>query len=183
MVNRRFQFFLLDDRWFRAPNDEANPDKDYFGQAQLQWLKDALIASRAKFKIIASGGQLISPAAVFENYATYPTEQKKFIQILQDSKAKGLFLLSGDRHCTELMKLERPGTYPIYELTTSSLTAGVHKSDEENAARVPGTLLAEHNAALLTFSGTKDDRTMKIKIMKADGSEAWSREIRASELK
>lgn len=177
------QFFLLDDRWFRAPNDDKDPNRDYFGAAQLQWLKDALISSRAKFKIIASGGQLISPAAVYENYAIYPTEQKRFIQILQESGASGILLLSGDRHHTELMKLERTGTYPIYEVTTSPLTAGVANPKEENALRVPGTLVSAHNAAFLNFSGPKDDRKLTITIIKVDGTVAWTREIKASELK
>ena len=31
--------------------------------------------------------------------------------------------LSGDRHFTELLKVERPGTYPLYEFTSSPLTS------------------------------------------------------------
>jgi alkaline phosphatase D len=177
------QFFLLDDRWFRAPNEDPNPDRDYFGAAQMQWLKDALTFSRARFKIILSGGQMISPAAVYENYAIYPGEQKKFIQMLEDTKAKGVVLLSGDRHHTELMKLERPNSYPLYEITTSPLTAGVANPKEDNALRVPGTLVEAHNAAMLSFSGTAKDRVLKVTILKADGAEAWTREIKASELK
>jgi len=177
------QFFVLDDMWFRAPNQDKNPDKDYFGPAQLQWLQDALLFSKAQFKIIVSGGQMISPLVVYENYSTYTTEYKKFLQMLQDTKAKGVLLVSGDRHQTELMKMDRPGTYPLYELTTSPLTAGTARSIEENPIRVADTFVKERNAALLNFSGPKDDRTLKISILKADGTTAWTRDIKAAELK
>jgi alkaline phosphatase D len=177
------QFFLLDDRWFRAPNEERNPDRDYFGPAQLQWLKDALTFSRAKFKIILSGGQMISPVALYENYAIYPGEQKKFLAMLAEIEVPGIVLLSGDRHHTELMKLERPGLYPLYEVTTSPLTAGVANPKEENALRVPGTLVEAHNAAMLSFSGKTKERVLRISILKADGTEAWVREIKEEELR
>jgi alkaline phosphatase D len=178
------QFFLLDDRWHRGPNEEKNGEKDYFGAEQLRWLEDALTFSRAKFKVIASGGQLLNPAAFFENYATYPAEQKKFIELVARSNARGVVMLSGDRHHTVLLKKDREGKYPLYELTTSSLTAGTASpKEEEGALRVPETLVKEHNYALLTFSGVAEERLLTMRICNADGIEVWKREIKASELK
>lgn len=37
-----------------------------------------------------------------------------------------MFFLSGDIHYTHLTERERPGTYPLIELTCSPLTARVH---------------------------------------------------------
>src|SRR5690606_34340514 len=50
------QFFLLDDRWYRSPM----PGKEYFGQTQLNWLVDALRSSKATFKFICTGGQILN---------------------------------------------------------------------------------------------------------------------------
>ncbi len=188
------QVFLLDDRWFRAPNDDKDPNRDYFGQVQLQWLKDALTGSRARFKIIANGGQLLNPVfeiagdngrkIELETLARYPAERERFLKVLQESGASGIILLSGDRHHTSFQKMDRPGTYPLYELTASSLTAGSHAPrNEPNPYVIPETVVATHNAALLSFSGPNSDRVLKITILKADGGIAWTRELRAAELK
>lgn len=178
------QFFLLDDRWFRAPNGDKDSTKPYLGEAQLQWLTDALTFSKANFKIIACGGQVISDARVYENYATYPVERRMLIERITRARIPGVFFLSGDRHHAELSRLERPGTYPLYDLTTSPLTAGIHKpGNEGNTLRVEGTLFNGHNFALLRFSGPARERVMKISLCNNRGQAVWEREIRASELR
>ena len=177
------QFFLMDDRWYRAPNDDRDSARPYFGAEQLQWLKDALTTSRATFKIICGGGQMISPVKLYENYAQYPVEHRAFFKAIAESGARGVMLLSGDRHHTELMKVDRPGTYPLYELTCSSLTAGVANPKEVNPSRVEGTLLKQHNYALLKFTGRKDDRQLIMSLRDVNGAELWSRTIAAKELR
>ena len=176
------QFFLLDDRWFRGSNGEKNPDKPFFGPQQLTWLKDMLHFSKATFKIIVAGGQMLNSATMYENYSLYPTERQEFLNIIRQSGAQGVLLLSGDRHHTELSKMERDGSYPLYELTCSPLTAGVANPKEVNQLRVPETLVMEHNYALLNFSGARQDRTMNISVRNADGKEVWKRDIKASEI-
>jgi len=179
------QVITLDDRWWRAPNRDTSSTKEYFGAVQLQWLKDQLKDSQATFKIIANGGQLLNPAAVFENLAAYPKEYQAFLAAIEESQASGVFMLSGDRHHTELTRLDRQGRYPLYDLTCSSLTAGVAApgKDERNTARVEGTLLNEHNFALLTFTGPRTERVMRISIRGVDGAEKWTRDIAAKDLR
>jgi alkaline phosphatase D len=64
-VYRRFGFglllevFLLDERSYRGPNNAnrqtvTGPDDAFLGPQQLAWLKGALLASRATWKVIAS---------------------------------------------------------------------------------------------------------------------------------
>ena len=92
--------------------------------------------------------------------------------------------MSGDRHHAELSKLERPGTYPLYDLTTSPLTAGTHNPGKEaNTLRVEGTLFNGHNFALLKLSGTSKERVLKINLMNNLGQLIWEKELKASELK
>jgi alkaline phosphatase D len=177
------QVFLLDDRWDRAPNRRETGDRAYLGERQLEWLIDALTYSRATFKIVAVGGQVVSPLATFENYANYPDERAKLLEAIEREGIEGVLFVTGDRHFTELTRLERPGTYPLYDLTVSPLTAGAGNLNEDNPDRVEGTLVKRRNYALLDFSGPRTDRTLRITVHDVDGRAIWSHEIRASELR
>lgn len=178
------QFFMLDDRWFRAPNALKDTTKAYLGKEQIDWLMDALTYSRATFKFIACGGQVINDAAVFENYAAYPQERKYLIERITKAKIPGVIFLTGDRHHAELCKLERPGTYPLYDLTTSPLTAGVHDpGNEPNTLRVPGTLYNGRNFAMMNIKGSQKERVLTMRIMSNIGKLVWEKEFKANDLK
>jgi alkaline phosphatase D len=84
------QFFLMDNRWFRAPNELRDENKDYFGDQQLNWLIDALRASSAPFKFVVTGGQVVNNAKVFENMATYPGERQKLLDKIKEKDRKSV---------------------------------------------------------------------------------------------
>ena len=71
------EFFLLDDRYHRAPNDAPPQERAYFGAAQLTWLLDALTASGAEFKVIVNGGQILNPIEIEETYANVAPMQRE----------------------------------------------------------------------------------------------------------
>ena len=181
------QFFLMDDRTFRSPNDTPDgPDKPYLGERQLQWLTDALKDSRATFKFVVIGNQTINPAKVFENYSNYGTEREKLLKAIADEKIPGVVFLTGDRHHTILHKLNRAGTYPLYDVTISPLTSGAAKAlpiELSQPTHVEGTYLSEKNFGVLSVSGPLKDRLLNIKVYDQKGVEKWSRDIRATELK
>jgi alkaline phosphatase D len=180
------QFFLLDDRWFKAPNENFTGNRDYYGKKQLTWLIDALTGSNATFKIIVTGGQVVNPAKVFENMSNYEAERDELLKKITDAKIKGVLFVSGDRHHTVLQKLDRAGTnYPLYDLTVSPLTSGPGKpvKAEDNSPIVDGTLFTERNFGICEVSGTQKDRVLKISIFDSKGEQKWTREIKANELK
>jgi alkaline phosphatase D len=179
------QFFLLDDRWLRAPNNLPTANAAYFGDSQVQWVLDALASSNATFKVIVSGGQMLNPAKVFENYSNYEQERARLLTAIAQAKVPGVVFLSGDRHHTELTRLERPGTYPLHDLTVSPLTSGpaFGAKDEANTGRVDGTLVMQRNFAVVDVTGPQFDRRMQIKIMDVDGKLLWERELAAKDLK
>lgn len=178
------QVFMLDDRWFRAPDTRKTGARPYFGEAQLQWIIDALATSRATFKIVAVGGQVLNPAAVYENYATYPDERQRFLDLIAQEHIPGVLFLSGDRHHTELTRLDRAGAYPLYDLTVSPFSAGVHAppADEQNTGRVDGTLVNARNFAALDFRGPRGARVLTLRVFDENGKELWNRAIKASDL-
>ncbi|MDX2182623.1 MAG: alkaline phosphatase D family protein [Gemmatimonadaceae bacterium] len=177
--------FLLDDRWFRAPNNRKTGRRDYLGPTQLEWLIDQLTSSRAPFKLVAVGGQVLSPARIFENYANYVDEREQLLQTLAAERIPGVVFLTGDRHHTELTRLDRPGVPPLLDLTVSALTAGSNPNgiNEPNTLRVPDTFVGVHNFGLLDFSGPRTDRVMTMSIRDVKGDVKWSRTIKASELR
>lgn len=178
------EFFLLDNRYHRAPNDrDSTGNSTYLGEHQFQWIIDALASSPAPFKIVAVGGQMMSPMAEFENFATYPEEREALIAAITKERIPGVLFLSGDRHLTELTRLERAGTYPLYDITVSPLSAGAYADGKANAASVPGTLVRQQNFALLDFSGPRTDRSMKISVHDTAGALLWTRTITARDLR
>ncbi len=179
------QFFLLDNRWFRTPNDNFTGDRDFFGQKQLIWLIDALTQSKATFKIIVSGGQVINSVKVFETMANYEQERTQLLQKITEAKVPGVLFLTGDRHHTVLQKLDRTGTYPLYDLTVSPITSGPAKpvKEEDASPVVSGTIYTERNFGLIEVSGPLADRVLKINIFSTDNHLQWSKDIKASELK
>ena len=176
--------FLLDDRWFRAPDTRKEGPRPYFGEAQIQWLIDALTTSRATFKLVAVGGQVLNPAALWENYATYPEERQHLLDLIAAERIPGVVFLSGDRHHTELTRMDRPGTYPLYDLTISPLSAGVSApaAFEHNTGRVEGTLVNALNFGALEFSGPRRARVMTIRVYDSGGKELWTRALTAQDL-
>jgi alkaline phosphatase D len=187
------EFFMLDDRFHRSPNFwPTGPDKVMFGEAQMRWLMESLVNSRAPFKVIAGGNQLMNPMTLFEGFGRFPEEQRRLINFIRDAKIEGVLFLSGDRHHTELIKRTEQGLYPLYEFTSSPLTSGTGRiaAEENNAARVPGTwVTGVKNFGLIELSSIKDangkiaDRVMTLRAIDLTGKEWWKHEIKASELK
>ena len=179
------EFFLMDDRWNKAPNELNDPNKDYWGAKQMTWLLDQLSTSRASFKIIVNGGQVISPAKVFENMANYEAERTYLLKELKNRKISGVLFFTGDRHISDLNKLEREGTYPLYDLTVSPMTAG--KADavklDYNETLVPGTLVQERAFSKIEVTGPLKDRTLTITLFNVKGEVLWTKELKSNLLK
>ncbi len=180
-------FFLLDNRYFRTPNNRKTGYRELLGDPQIQWLIDNLVTSRAPFKIIAMGGQVLNPVEdkpFLETYDKFPEEKAKLMSLLQEEKIEGVIFLTGDRHHSVLTKLDREGAYPLYDFTISSFTAGVSPGkDEKNIFRVPGTITDEHNFAVFNISGPARNRILKCTVFNIDGKELWNYVINESELK
>ncbi len=179
-------FFLLDDRYYRSPNNRITGSKTMLGEKQFNWLIDNLVYSKAPFKIIAIGGQVLNPVEkdYLEIYNKFPEEKEKLLNTIKEEGIEGVIFVTGDRHHSEVTKLNREGTYPLYDFTISSLTAGISPGkDEANYLRVPGTLADEHNFAIFSVSGPRKNRILKCTNYDKNGEEIWSYTISENELK
>jgi alkaline phosphatase D len=181
------EFFLLDNRYYRSPNrSPTNPRKQMFGDAQLQWLMDALVSSSAPFKIVAGGNQMMNPLTPFEAFGKFPDEQKRLIDFIREARVPGVLFLSGDRHHTELIRRIEPGLYPLYDFTSSPLTSTPderRKEEENNPARVSGTWVTGiRNFGLIEVSGPERQRKLLLRTLDANGKESWRHQINQNEL-
>ncbi len=179
-------FFLLDDRYYRSPNriPDADSQKTMWGRAQLEWLLDALTYSRAPFKVVINGNQILNADTRYEALAAhFPAEFDYLIREIRRRNIQGVFFVSGDRHHSELMRYQPDDHYPLYELTVSPLTSRAASRPEANPRRVEGTLVRQRNFAVIRFSGPRKDRKMTITLYDATGKRLWRRTIAASELR
>ena len=180
------EFILTDNRYSRAANELADPGRDYFGALQFQWLKDTLSSSRATFKLVAFGNQVLNTRSPSENFYGYQREYQNFLNWLQASGIPGVVLLSGDRHHSEFLRRERQGAYPLYEWTVSPLTSKPYppyEQEREVPERVPGSLLVERNFGLIDVSGQTGSRRLHLQLVDAQGHTRWQQELTQQELK
>ncbi|MEM6799787.1 MAG: alkaline phosphatase D family protein [Bacteroidota bacterium] len=169
------QFFMLDDRYFRDPNEKKTGSRSILGETQLDWFLDALISSKAKFKFVMIGGQVVNDAAVYENYAKVaPDERARILNTIIEEEIRNVIFLTGDRHHSELSLFEKNGI-KIYDITSSPLTSGSHDAaDEPNTLRVKDSHIGIRNFATLKLSGKRTERKAELKFFDADGKELWS---------
>ena len=173
-------FFLLDNRTFRNPNQRTSGEQVLLGQDQLEWLIDALVASKAPFKLVCIGGQVLNPRKAHESYSNLcPEERTYLLKRISEEGIKNVVFLTGDVHHSELSKFELSNGSVVYDLTVSPLTSGVYEASDENSLMVEGTVVNERNFGILEFSGPRTDRVMTMRIFNSDGKEMWSREIAA----
>lgn len=172
-------FFMLDDRWYRNSTD----NQQVIGPAQMQWLQQQLKASKSTFKFIGIGSQVLSEVNAHETWSKFPERQALF-DFIKAEQITGVIFLTGDRHFTELCKLEQAGLYPLYDFTSSPISSILrkkvnHPKDPEytHALRVDGTKVVEHNFGKVTVLGPVGERVCRLETFDAYGKLLWQHEI------
>lgn len=170
-------FFLLDARFYAT-------DSTMLGTTQMEWLKTSLKASKANFKFIVSGTQVLADNPSGEDLGDFGNERKNLLDFLQKENITGVIFFSGDRHYAEMMKLEREGTYPLYEMTSSPLTSLINPStSKNNPTRLDNTLVRALNFGKIHLIGEGENRQCRLELMDKNGQIFWKQEIRLSDLR
>lgn len=171
--------FLMDDRYFRSNDDmeayvfgKPNPDKRMWGKEQMDWLKNALKQSKAPFKFIVTGSQTLNPASPYDCLQDYPIEFQELMSFLSLENIPGVLFLTGDRHHSEVIRYDRSGQYPLFDITSSPMTAGVARvsgTEKDNPARVANTLVETQNFTRVSVSGPTNNRKLKVEFVSGKG--------------
>jgi alkaline phosphatase D len=193
------EFFLLDDRYHRSPNEAPDDgEKTMFGKEQLRWLKESLSSSTSNtninFRIIVNGNQMLNPnGEYYESLTQYRSDYNELIGFIKKNRIPGIIFLSGDRHLTEMVAVKDSSFYPLYDYTSSSLTSaltqirhpdGTPTKEFSNPLRVEGTLVNDkHNFGMLRFSGKRNERAVSLECYDLTGAQRWAKKISAAELR
>ncbi len=186
-------FFLLDDRSFRTESDinEKNYSKTQLGKNQLNWLKNNLKHSRAPFKFVCAGGQVLNKYTDKESFNLYQKERAELLQFIVDEKISGVVFISGDRHHTEMItdsSFVNELGYAFIDITSSPLSSGVSNvletEEANNPQRIPGTLVVENNYCSISITGDKKgQRQMDITCYNKEGKVLWLHQVQEKSLK
>ncbi len=132
--DRSVKIIVLDTRYFRSKlTPDVSGKKRYIpnasnvgtmlGETQWQWLQKELFTSKSDFNIIMSSVQVLSYEHGFESWGNMPDEVKKLENLILESKAKGVIILSGDRHISEIsLKKIGADNIPMIDFTSSGMT-------------------------------------------------------------
>jgi len=187
--------FLLDDRWFRSNDSfpdsidgKPNPDKKMLGDAQMEWLKNSLLFSKGNrnisFRIIANGSQVLNGYSPYDCLRHFPAEYNELLKFIEKNNIPGVLFLSGDRHHSEIIRQNREGTYPLYDITVSPFTSGIgytYGAEKNNPTRVDKEI-DQQNYARFRFEGKGKDRTLTVTFKGLHGEKIQTWSIKKSEL-
>jgi alkaline phosphatase D len=165
-------------------NGKLNTDKKMLGTQQMEWLKNSLLYSAATFKIIAVGSQVLNPVSPFDKMRDF-AEYEELLDFIKEYKINGVVFLTGDRHHSEIIKIDRPGTYPLYDITVSPLTSGTHSfgdAEKNNPYRVLG-IDKKQNYGKFSFTGKKGERKMMVEYFGVKGEKLGEWSVTEKQLK
>ena len=179
----RVQVILLDMRTFRAPfarlpaaerlagagpyTPDPDPVKPMLGAAQWAWL-EAQLAVPAEIRLLVSSTQLLAEAHGWERWGHLPAERERLFALIKRSGAKGLLVLSGDRHRAQIYKRSEGLAYPLYDITSSALNRSRAGGEPDDPGRL-GAMLAEDNFGLISIDWA--GRRIKASVIPLSGRE------------
>jgi len=189
---QRVQVILLDTRYHRSALEKADraylpnedPQATMLGDVQWNWLEEQL-KQPADVRLIVSSIQFVSSEHRFEKWANFPLEKQKFIDLIRDTEANGVVILSGDRHHGELSFITKTDPsnvpYPIYDLTASGMNSAIDGNvNEPNAYRV-GEVVGEDHAGMVTIDW--ENQSLTLSLFGVEGDVLLTQAVLIDELK
>lgn len=156
---RRVQLIALDTRWFRSPLKltdlrgapgrerylpDADPAKTMLGEAQWRWLAAQLRAS-ADVRVIVSSVQCVVEGHGWERWGNLPAERERLYRLIRDTGARGVVVVSGDRHIGALYRqADALLPYPLHEMTSSGVTHPWASAKEDGPNRLGPLVTVRH---------------------------------------
>jgi alkaline phosphatase D len=178
---RRVQIIMLDTRTFRSglkpksagfphwgkyePDEDAG--KTMLGPAQWAWLEREL-KRPAELRLLVSSVQVLSEGHGFERWGNLPRERERLLRLIAESGAKGIIVLSGDRHSGALYKLAAAGSYPLIEITSSSLNRPYGPSQDTHTPELASSMYYLENFGLLGIDW--EGRRVEVELRAHDGA-------------
>jgi alkaline phosphatase D len=179
---------MLDTRYFRGPlaptpdrgavgMERYVPTEDesvsMLGEAQWDWLEGAL-AEPADLRLLISSIQVHADGHGWEAWRTMPHERDRLYALIEESGAEGVVIVSGDRHSSGLYVREDVISYPLYEITSSSLNLSFRDENNEPGPHRIGDMYAPVNYGMVGVDWEGGDVALEIR----DAEGAIVRDVR-----
>jgi alkaline phosphatase D len=194
-VGRRTQIILLDTRYWRSPLKRSDapgapgrerylPDEDpsrtMLGATQWAWLAKEL-QKPAELRLVVSSVQLAADGHGWERWGNFPHERQRFYDLIKASGAKGVVVLSGDRHHASINVGGRDTVgYPVYDMTASSINMPWSLGAEEAGPNRVAGPIGKENFGFLTIDWAS--RRLTLEVRDAQGASAFSRAVEFAEI-
>jgi alkaline phosphatase D len=198
---KRVQIILLDTRYFRTPPlpdtrsaDEKkalniagryaqneDPSATVLGEIQWQWLKEQLLKP-AELRLLVSSYPVIPFELGRDCWGNIPLERQRLFDLIEETKANGIIILSGDVHFAEISKTDE-GPYPLVDFTSSALAApSVGNENYINSFRISKTY-TEVNYGLVEIDWeAKPELQVTLKTIGLDETTAFEHQISLANL-
>jgi alkaline phosphatase D len=173
---QQVQVILLDTRTFRSPlrptdqrgvlGKEAylpdpDPAKTMLGEAQWAWLR-ARLEQPADLRLIVSSVQVLAEDHGFERWGNLPLERQKLLDLIAETGAEGVVLISGDRHIGALYRLSEGVPYDLYEITSSGINMAVGNNRDIGPLRL-GDVYGADNFGTIDIDWPAGELTLSVR--------------------
>ena len=179
------EFFILDSRSERKPSTRyIGQTQPYLSPEQMTWLKGALSASTAVFKVILNSTPITDfgfSAFTGDSWVAYPKERASILEYIEDEGIAGVLWVSGDHHFASVGKVTGPlqlgaGKSALEVLAgPGAQTANpAYATLQANQSRWP---FASGTNNYTTFAFDPDAGTVRVAFHDGAGAELFSRDF------
>lgn len=195
VASKMLQIIILDCRTFRDRLEAVRADlsckgpfrktknkhKTFLGEEQWNWLEQEL-KQPADLRLIATSTQFLVDFNGWEAWVNMPHERERFLKLIEQTKAEGVYFISGDLHYAELSGLKRENMYTIYDLTSSGLTHG-HSCAGGNDLRIGNPYMdANYGVISIDWNATPSPK-LKFEIKNEKRNTQIQHELHLNQLK
>ena len=108
------EIFLLDARSERTPSKRQSDDGEYLSRAQMNWLKEGLRNSPARFKLIMNSVPISDfpgffDAAPEDRWEGYPAQRQEILSFIDVEEIGGVLWVAGDFHLASVQRVSVSG--------------------------------------------------------------------------
>lgn len=171
---KTIQIIVLDTRSFRSSLEKdtrgipliiyrptLDTKKTILGEEQWIWLENEL-QRPANLRLLISSIQVLPLEHGFEKWSNFPHERKRLFDLFKKHSIKNLVILSGDRHLSEVSKIQLDKKQKIFEVTSSGLNRVGNLFQETNFLRTEPSIF-EQNYGIFDIDYLKKQISYSVK--------------------
>jgi phosphodiesterase/alkaline phosphatase D-like protein len=122
------EVFVLDCRTERLPSSRATVGQ-YLSRAQMDWLKDGLRASTARFKIVANSVPITNMPGLWDfgagdRWEGYEAQRDEILNFIAENDIRNVWFLAGDFHVCFVGKVQPGGAGVLNDTWEIAITSG-----------------------------------------------------------